>query len=238
MIENIDGELPDNDQSITELEKLAGSSYNHIYDYTATYYTFSLYDSPAFIPFNAETAEADQAGYDYLYSDYEEALGFLKVVDSDNLSMTAFVDYSLTDKEFEIIGEPTVDTGDDEETTTTTTDAANVWLLAASIAIVVAILVAIVAIVVKQLISKRGKVVKSVGKNSYNFNKNKRYVKKYVKANGEAPEVKEDSDVTVETPVEETSETSVEEKPETTQTTEEVTPPSDENGDGEDEKPE
>ena len=235
LIEKINGELPDNDQSITELEKLAGSSYNHIYDYTATYYTFSLYDSPAFIPFNAQTAEEDQAGYDYLYSDYEEALGFLKVVDSDNLSMTAFVDYSLTDKEFEIIGEPTVDTGDDEETTTTNTDAANVWLLAASIAIVVAILVAIVAIVVKQLISKRGKVVKSVGKNSYNFNKNKRYVKKYVKANGEAPEVKEESEETDETPVEETP---VEEQPDTTQTTEEVNPPSDENGDGEDEKPE
>lgn len=242
LIENITGELPDNDQSITELEKLAGSSYNHIYNYSATYYTFSLYDSPAFIPFNAETAEEDQTGYDYLYSDYEEALGFLKVVDSDdadNLSMTAFVDYSLTDKEFEIIGEPTVDPGTEEEDTTTTTDSTNVLLLAASIAIVIAILVAIVAIFVKQLISKRSKVVKSVGKNSYNFNKNKRYVKKYVKANGEAPEAKEESAETAETPVGQTAETSVEEQPSTALTNEEATQtPSDESGEDEDNKPE
>ncbi|MGN1060235.1 MAG: hypothetical protein ACI4QN_00730, partial [Candidatus Coproplasma sp.] len=119
LIENISGELPDNDQSIAQLEKLVDSEYEKIYDYDATFYTFSLYDSSAFIPFNAETAEEGQTGYSYLYSDYEEALGLLKVIDtddSDNLSMTAFVDYSVTDKEFEIIGEPTIDTDDDDDT--------------------------------------------------------------------------------------------------------------------------
>ncbi|MGN0812973.1 MAG: hypothetical protein ACI4MQ_05670 [Candidatus Coproplasma sp.] len=252
LIENIDGELPDNDQSIAQLEKLVNSTYTNIYNYSATYYTFSLYDSPSFIPFNAGTAEEGQTGYDYLYSNYEEALGFLKVVDtddSDNLSMTAFVDYSLTDKEFEIIGEPTVDTGDDEDTDTTNTDSANVWLLIASIAIVVAILVAIVAILIKQLRSKYGKVRKSVGKNTYNFNKNKRYVKKYVKANGEAPEATADVESEVD---EQATKTPVEEQSTSAETREEVTSetpvndqtPSpeektaDENGDGEDKKPE
>lgn len=197
LIENISGELPDNDQSIAQLEKLVGSGYTNIYNYSATYYTFSLYDSPSFIPFNAETAADGQEGYSYIYSDYEEALGLLKVVDTDdvdNLSMTAFVDYSLTDKEFEIIGEPTIDTDTDEDTEETQASSTNVWLLAASIAIVAAILVAIVAILVKQFIKNHGKTRKYVGKNTYNFNKNKRYVKKYVKANGEAPEVTEGAD--------------------------------------------
>lgn len=251
LIENLkDGaELPDNEQSITQLEKLVNSGYEKLYDYSATYYTFSLYDSPAFIPFNAETAEEGQTGYSYLYSDYEESLGLLKVIDNDdvnNLSMTAFVDYSVTDKKFDIIGEPTVDTDDDTDTDTTNTDNSNVWLLAASIAIVVAILVAIIAILVKQFISKHGKNKKHVGKNTYNFNKNKRYVKKYVKANGEAPEVSDEIETLDEQPVEESVEQTVEEQPTTPaeeqteaveQSTEEA--PVDENGsEGEDKKPE
>ncbi|MGN0805490.1 MAG: hypothetical protein ACI4MC_00505, partial [Candidatus Coproplasma sp.] len=245
LIENVSGELPDNDQSISQLEKLVGSDYTKLYDYSATFYTFSLYDSPSFIPFNAETAEEDQTGYSYLYSDYEETLGLLKVIDTDdseNLSMTAFVDYSVTDKEFEIIGEPTIDTDTDEDTETTA-DSANVWLLAASIAIVVAILVAIIAILVKQLISKYGKTRKHVGKNTYNFNKNKRYVKKYVKANGEAPEVTDEVEVdggaTVEEQPVEQHTAPAEEQPEAveqTDATEEK--PSEENVDGEDKKPE
>ena len=236
LVENYDGDLDDNNQTIPQLEKLTESD---IYNYRATYYTFSLYDSPSFIPFNAETAEEDQTGYSYRYSNYEEALGLLTVVDTDdsnNLSMTAFVDYSVTDKKFEIIGEPTIDTDDDEDSETASTDSANVWLLAASIAVVAAIFVAIIAIVVKQLISKYGRTRKHVGKNTYNFNKNKRYVKKYVKANGEAPEATDEVNSEVEQQPSE--ENAVEEQPDTTQTTEEVTPPSDENGDGEDKKPE
>lgn len=220
LIENIDGQLPDNEQTLAQLEKLVSDDYVNIYDYNATFYTFSLYDSAAFIPFNAETAEEGQAGYSYLYSDYEEELGLLKVIDNDdenNLSMTAFVDYSVTDKSFEIIGEPTVDTDDDETTTTTTSDS-NVWLLVASIAVVAALLVAIIAIFVKQLLSKANKNKSYTGKNTYNFNKNKRYVKKYVKANGEAPEVTEDTE---EETVEQPEEQAAEQTEETSTSTEE-----------------
>ncbi|MGN0806895.1 MAG: hypothetical protein ACI4MN_00415 [Candidatus Coproplasma sp.] len=250
LIENIDGELPDNDQSISQLEKLVDSSYTKLYDYSATFYTFSLYDSSAFIPFNAETAEEGQTGYSYLYSDYEESLGLLKVIDTDdidNLSMTAFVDYSLTDKDIDIIGEPTVDTDVDDDETTTTTDSGSIWLLATSIAIVVAILVAIIAILVKQLVSKYGRKRKSVGKNTYNFNKNKRYVKKYVKANGETPEVSNDvEDVVDEQPADEqpVEEQPVEEQASTTEANEEVTqaPEAEEtpadDGESDDKKPE
>ncbi len=194
LIENIEGGLPDNDQNITQLEKLAGDGYNKIYNYDAMYYTFSLYDSSAFIPFNGETAEEGQSGYSYLYSDYDEALAFLKVEDLDdanNCSMTAFVDYSVKDKAVDIIGEPTVDTDTDTDEEEKNTNETNIWLLAASIAVTAAILVAMIALFVKWLIGKYGKKKVHVSKNSYNFNKNKRYVKKYVKANGEAPEVNE-----------------------------------------------
>lgn len=194
LIESIDGELPDNNQNIDQLKELAGANYNKIYNFDAMYYTFSLYDSSAFIPFNGETAEDGQTGYSYSYSDYDEALAFLKVEDLDdknNCTMAAFVDYSVKDKAIDIIGEPTVDTGDDDKDDTTTANSTNVWLLAASIAVTAAIIIAMVALLIKGLVGKYGKKKEHVSKNSYNFNKNKRYVRKYVKANGDAPEATE-----------------------------------------------
>jgi len=194
IFENADAELPDNDQNITQLEELAGADYKKIYNYYAMYYTFSLYDSSAFIPFNGETAEDGQTGYSYSYSDYDEALSFLKIEDLDdanNSSMAAFVDYSVKDKAIDIIGEPTVDTDTDDDDDNATTSNTNVWLLAASIAVTAAIIIAMVALLIKGLVSKYGKKKTHVGKNSYNFNKNKRYVKQYVKANGDAPETTE-----------------------------------------------
>ena len=106
-----------------------------------------------------------------------------------NLTMSAFIDYSVIDKDIDIIGVPTPPTNDGNSNTTTDNNT-NVWLLAASIVLVAAILVAIAAIFIRFMIKKFGHK-NTVGKNSYNFNKNKRYVKKYVKANGEAPEIAE-----------------------------------------------
>ena len=190
--------LEDNDGNIADLEKLAEIK-STLYNYIATYYTFSLYDSAAFIPFNGETAEKNQSGYSFSYSDSAESLAFLKIDDvlkhvngewqDGNLTMSAFIDYSVIDKDIDIIGVPTPPTNDDNSNTTTDNNT-NVWLLAASIVLVAAILVAIAAIFIRFMIKKVGHK-KTVGKNSYNFNKNKRYVKKYVKANGEAPEIAE-----------------------------------------------
>ncbi|MGN0804353.1 MAG: hypothetical protein ACI4MS_03110 [Candidatus Coproplasma sp.] len=242
--ENIpDGtEIADNDLNIAELEELVGDGYNKIYDYASTYYTFSLYDSPDFIPFNLNTAEDGETGYSYAYSDYEEALAFLKVCDTtdDNyLRMSAFVDYSVVDKDIEIIGEPTVPDIDDDTNSTTTTSDTNVWLLVASIVLTVAIFVAILAMGIKALVSKLAKRKLYVGKNTYNFNKNKRYVRKYVKANGETPEVTDNVEGDVKVEDEVSNEATVEEQPteEQTETTEETTA-TEENGEGEDKKPE
>lgn len=187
--EKIEGELADGDGTIADLEKLATDK-STLYNYIATYYTFSLYDSEAFIPFNAETAEKNQTGYSYSYSDNKESLAVLKVEDGDNLTMSAFIDYSVIDKDIEIIGVPTVPDNNTNDDTNKNDTPVNVWLLAASIALVAAIFVAIAAIFIRDFVKKH-RHKKTAGKNSYNFNKNKRYVKKYVKANGEAPAIAE-----------------------------------------------
>ncbi len=195
-----DAELDNNDANIAELEKKAGEKIG-LYDYEAAYYTFSLYDSEAFIPFNGEINTED-TGYDFNYTESKESLAYLKVVD-DNLphgssdaaetyNMSAFIDYSIIDKDVKIIGEPTASGSDsnDNDGNTNSGDRANVWLLASSIILVAAMIIAIAALFIKDFFKKhKGK--KSSSKNSYNFNKNKRYVKKYVKANGEAPVIEE-----------------------------------------------
>ena len=237
----ITDKLDDSESNISDLEKIAADknlNVDRLYDYEAAYYTFSLYDSQAFIPFNGEI-NTDNTGYDFDYTQSEESLAYLKVVD-DNLSygstdeaetfnMSMFIDYSIIDKDIEIIGEPTAPgAGDNGNETPQTGDTVNVWLLASSIALVVAIFLAIAAIFIRDFVKKR-KGKKTSGKNSYNFNKNKRYVKKYVKANGEAPAIEEGefdkslmSDKSAET------EESVEETPseeataETTETVEEA----------------
>lgn len=190
--EKIDEVLDDNNASIADFERLAAElnvAKSDIFNYVSTYYTFSLYDSSAFIPFNGETAEKNQSGYSFAYSEYEESLAFLKVDDLRNMTMSAFIDYSVVDKDIDIIGVPTPPANDDSGTTPET-NPTNFWLLAASIILVAAIFVAIAAIFIRFMIKKFSRK-RTAGKNSYNFNKNKRYVKKYVKANGEAPVIAE-----------------------------------------------
>ncbi|MDE7379409.1 MAG: hypothetical protein K2N14_00005, partial [Clostridia bacterium] len=189
--EKITTELEDNDANIAELEAIAGeNNRSELYDYKAVYYTFSLFDSEAFIPFNGETADSNQSGYSFNYSESEESLAYFKVEDKNNLSMSTFIDYSVIDKDVDIIGIPSAPDHDHNDETETPTDRGNALLLAASILLVVAIFVAMAAIFIRDIVKKHSRK-KTAGKNSYNFNKNKRYVTKYVKANGEAPEVKE-----------------------------------------------
>lgn len=181
------------DGIISDYEGQQKSGYTNIYNYIARYYTYTLYDSSSFVPFNEDTADDDQTGYSYTYSNYSETLAFLKIEDllqSSNMTMSMFIDYSASDQDIEISTTSDDEEEEDEEESESST---NVWLLAASIALVAAIFVAIAAVVIKDLI-KKARRKKTSGKNSYNFNKNKRYVKKYVKANGEAPALNETAD--------------------------------------------
>lgn len=193
-------EFEDNDGNINDLEKLAGEE-NRVnkYNYEASYYTFSLFDSEAFIPFNGEINK-DGTGYSFNYSESAESLAYLKVIDSgvpeggdlnDAIyTMSSFIDYSIIDKDIDIIGEPTAPDDSNSDSSVSSESSVNVLLLASSIILVVAIFGAIAAIFIRDFVKKH-KRTKTAGKNSYNFNRNKRYVKKYVKANGEAPEIAE-----------------------------------------------
>ena len=183
--ENPDIQFASNEENIAYYEKLAeenGVSVN-AYNYTAQYYTYTLYDSQSYVPFNENTADEDERGYNYVYGDYTESLAVLKVEDLSNGSpaMNMFIDYSTVDKDISITSTSDVE---EDDTTTTSPGDTNVWLLVSSIVLVVAILVAIGALVARDVLKKR-KLKNTAGKNTFNFNKNKRYVRSYVKEHGE-----------------------------------------------------
>ena len=177
-----------NEESIAYYEELA-KDLNvtvDLYDYYAQYYTYTLYDSATYVPFNEDVAEEDETGYNYAYGDFEESTAVLKVNDTDRNGapmMNMFIDYSAVDQNITITSASDVD-DDEEEETTTPTDATNAWLLASSIALVVAMVAAIAVLLIKDL-AKKLKRRPKVAKNTYNYTKNKRYVRTYVKEHGE-----------------------------------------------------
>jgi len=201
------------------------------FNYAAKYYTYTLYDSASYVPFNADTAKDNESGYAYNYSDYSENLAFLKVEDFDGseYTMSAFVDYSNFDKDISLGKNTTVD-DDNDDTTTTATDGSNFWLLFASIILLAAIVVAMLALVIKDLV-KKFRRNKKAGKNTYNFNKNKRYVRKYVKANGDVTKVEEgdvDESLLTDKPVEQPEEEAPVEEAQTEEPAEETAEPAEE----------
>ncbi len=215
-------EFDSNDENIAYYENRDDAeNIAKLYDYTAKYYTFTFYDSEAFRPFNTALAQNGETGYDYIYSQYAESLAFLKVADLDKSSpaISLFVDYATTDQKVDTSSQSTKDDDDhdDDDTTASSGDQASFWLLISSILIVVAIIVAILGILIRDFLKKRQRR-KTAGRNSYNYNKNRRYVKKYVKSNGEAPETNKaeakTDDAVKEEPVAETTETVGEAKPE------------------------
>ena len=170
--------------SMEKLEDIRAKAFN----YVAKYYTYTLYDSDLYVPFNADTATGNSSGYDYHYSDYSETLAYLKVEDvtvaDTEYSMSMFVDYSNFDKNISLGTNSTVDNDNNTTTTESSTDGTNFWLLLSSILLLAAIVIALLVIIGRE-VYKRLRRNKAPGKNTYNFTKNKRYVRQYVKANGE-----------------------------------------------------
>lgn len=186
---NPDIQFASNDEGIAYYEELAEENNITVdlYDYDAQYYTYTLYDSATYVPFNEDTAEDDESGYNYAYSDYTESLAVLKVDDSivtGSPMMNMFIDYSTVDKDISIT--TTSDVEDDDDHDHTATDETNIWLLTSSIIMVIAILIAIIVLLIRDL-RKKFKRRPKVGKNTYNYKKNKRYVRTYVKEHGETP---------------------------------------------------
>ncbi|MDE6868464.1 MAG: hypothetical protein K2J83_04900, partial [Clostridia bacterium] len=202
----VDGYIADGTLSASDL-----NAYPILGNYTAHYYTFSLYDSANYVPFNADVAEDNETGYNYTASLYTESLAYLNIKDGNNRII--FADYAAIDQSF------AVDT-DDDDTTDTPDDGDNtsVWLLVSSIVLVVALLFTILSILIRDMVkkSKRGK---TMGKNNYNQNKRNRFIRKSEsEATNEEP---------AEAPAEEVEETepeadSAEENTETVEQTESV----------------
>lgn len=182
-------------------EKVNG--YEVLKNYTAHYYTYSLYDSADYQPYNATIASADSTGYDYSIEDYSESLAYFEVKDGDVYNV--FADYSAIDQSVSLDSDTDHDHDEDEEKK----DNSNVWLLVSSILLVVALFFAMIAILVKDMLKKtrRNKVI---SKNNYNHNKAGRRTKKNV-ADSETEEVSAEAEVEanneVEEPAVETDET-------------------------------
>lgn len=165
-------ELTDKYLASGELSQADIDAYPVLKNYVAHYYTYSLYDSANFKPFNKETADKNSTGYNYNINDYSEQLAYLQI--TDDTSYTVFADYSVIDQAIDL-GEDNTDGGDDNkgsggsETT--------VWLLVSSILLVVALIIAMLSLLLKDMLKKMRRE-KSMGKNNYNHQKANRYMKK------------------------------------------------------------
>lgn len=208
--------------------------------YRAMYYTYTLYDADTYVPFNADTANDGETGYDYSQSDYSETLAYFtyNVYDEDGgiASYNIFANYDTVEKDISI-GTVADDDTDDEETESNSQE---VWLLISSIILVVVLLITMLSILIRDIVKKlrRKRGVKAQNKNVYK--KRDRYIKRlHLVRNEETPaeeetpveEVPAEEPSEEETPAEETpaEEPSVEETPAENNT--ETTPAEDNKGD-------
>ena len=208
-------------------------------DYKAYYYTYSLYDSANFQPFNKEVASDGATGYDYSVADQSESLTYLSVTNAN--SYNVFVDYSSIDKSVTLNNPSDNNNGNDNDDDDNGNDG-SVWLLISSIVLVIALVFAIIAIFLKDVIkkSRRNRVT---SKNNYDQRKANRYKRrlhlkqdatvevdadeygKETPAADDAVVPEEVEEVVEEAPIEEApAEEAVEEVPETTEEVVEETP--------------
>ena len=193
-------------KNIAYYEKLAKENNIKIdAEYTAHYYTYSLYDSANFQPFNKDVASDGATGYDYSVSAQSETLAYLQVKDGNEY--TIFADYSAIDKSISLNNPSDTDTDNKDEDDKGSDG--SVWLLISSIVLVIALVFAIIAIFVRDAI-KKARRNKVTSKNNYDQRKANRYKKKLHLQTEETIEVDneavdgEETTTPVEEPVEET----------------------------------
>ncbi len=178
----VDGYIAEGKLSQSDLDE-----YEILNNYVAHYYTYSLYDSASFQPYNKNTADENTTGYDYSVNDYSETLAYLSIKDDD--SYTIFADYSTVDQDISI----DTDDDDDSDTDTTTTSDTSIWLLASSIVLVIVLLFTLLSILIRDFIKKSGHK-KTLGKNVYNQQKQNRYIRKLRINEQKSEEVDDNSD--------------------------------------------
>lgn len=171
------------------------------------YYTYTLYDSDTFEPYNENTAVDGETGYDYTITDFEETLAFFTYKNEvsyedgkKDISYNVFVDYSAIDQSIE---KATVDDGGDDPTPDDN-DSVDWWLYVSSIVLVVALLITLVSLLLREFFkkNKHKKSEKALQKN--NYRQRKRYIRKlHLTENSEEPEDNANDEPVEEQPTEE-----------------------------------
>lgn len=128
----------------------------------AVYYSYSFYDDAAYLRYD-KTQDNDKAGNpysSYKQSAYTEAIAYLYYEDTQSIEGEAlyqmFLDYSSSDVTVE--RDKTDDEPEEEEpaeTDTETTSNANIWLIAASGAMVAALVIVIASMSIQRILKKR-----------------------------------------------------------------------------------
>lgn len=143
--------------------------------YKASYYTYTLYDSASYVPFNATTAGDGETGYNYDPSTFSEQLAYFEFEDTSSNAKNVFVDYSAVDQS---IAKNTVDDDDDTDDEEEPANTTELGLYISSIVLVVVLLITLVSILVTQYIRKKRKASGAKNSNKNVYRKRDRYVKK------------------------------------------------------------
>lgn len=159
---------------ITEQERTA--ALGELAGYEARYYTFTLYDSAQFVPFNKNTAESGQTGYDYTIDDYSETLAYFRTYDKNNLSHNIFADYSAVDQSISL--NTSGDSSSSDNESNNSTDDGSGWLLITSIIFAVVMLFVLAAVFVRYLWKKFGAKRSQKKFRQNNYKQRDRYIRK------------------------------------------------------------
>lgn len=196
-------------------DKMTGYGYGEG-TYKASYYTYTLYDSSSYVPFNATTAGDGETGYNYDPSSFSEQLAYFEFEDTSSNAKNVFVDYSAVDQS---IAKNTVDDDDDKGDEEETTNATELGLYISSIVLVVVLLITLVSILVTQHIKNKRKASGAKNSNKNVYRKRDRYVKKLHLVKDELIEPESDGAATSPaedvTPTDETTDAPAEESIET-----------------------
>ena len=144
-------------------------------NYVAEYYTYTLYDSNEYIPFNRKTAKNGETGYDYTITDFSEELAYFSYFDDESNSYNTFVNYSTVDKQIEI---NTIDDEEEPSEEDNQSNAGEAWLLISSIILVVVLVFVMLALLARDIMKKARKKRGMKSQQNNNYKKRERYIRK------------------------------------------------------------
>ncbi len=145
------------------------------FNYNAKYYTYTLYDSESYVPFNPGTAKDGATGYDYNAGDFGETLAYFEYENKNDNSYNVFADYSAVDQSISLNNG--TDDGDDGEEDKDT-ESGDIWLYVSSIILVVILLITLISLLTRMLVKKYYKKSADDKKSKNVYRQRDRYIKK------------------------------------------------------------